>query len=112
MSLGDYRTETPAAKMSTHLRDETECTRSIATFCDLHECVMRRRCEHARRRIIVQVGRALIAEWHNGQRASVGVRVANGKDVVDLVGTDKSVDFRNLRFQLVSITLNEAAGDD
>ena len=73
---------------------------------------MRRSGQHARRRIVVEVRGALIAERDNGKRASVGLRIANGKYVVDLVRADERVDFRNLSFQLVAITLDEAAGDD
>src|SRR5438445_9089740 len=48
MCLCDDRSKTTAAKMAAHLRNETESARTVATFGNLYEGVMRRRGEHAR----------------------------------------------------------------
>ncbi len=64
MSFSDDRTEATAAKVTTHLRNEAESTRTIAPFGNLHERVVRRRCEHAWGRFVVEVSRALISDGH------------------------------------------------
>ena len=56
------RTESPAAKMAAHLRNETECARAVAAFGDLDEGIVAWRSQHARRRFVVQIRRALIAK--------------------------------------------------
>ncbi len=104
--FGDDRSEATAAKVPAHLRNEAERTRPIAAFGNFYERVVRRCSEHARRRIIVQVSRTLITERNDGQRASVGLRIANRKDVVDLIRADKRVDFRYFSLEFVTITLN------
>src|SRR6185369_17274816 len=106
------RPETTAPEVSTHLRNKAERTRTIAAFGDLHKCVVRRRREHAWRRIVVEICRTLIAKLYDRQRTRVCLRVGNGQDVVDLAGTDECVDFRYLGFQFITITLHQAAGDD
>jgi len=112
VSFGDDRSETTAAKVATHLRNETERARSIAAFGNFYERVVRRCRENARRRIVVEISRTLIAELHHRQRARVGVWIANGKNVVDLVGADERIDFRHLRFQLVAVSLDQTTRDD
>src|SRR5690349_4340985 len=110
MRFGDDRTEAAAAKVSAHLRNETESTRTIAAFGNLHKCIMGRCGEHARRRVVVQIGRALIAELDHRQAARVGLRIADGEDVVDLVRADERIDFGHLRLQFVAITLDQTTG--
>src|SRR6185503_6543823 len=98
--------------MPTHLRDETESTRAIASFCDLDERVVRRRGQHARSGIVVKIGGAWVAKRDYGQRARVGLRIADGEDVVYLVRADERIDLGHLRLQFVAITLDETPGDN
>ena len=71
------------------------------------------RCgEHARRRFIIKISRALITERNYGERSGVGFRIADAEDVVDLAGADEGVNFGHLRFQLVAITLDQTTGND
>ena len=107
MSFGDDRSEATAAEVPTHLRNEAERARAITTFGDLYKRIVRRRGQHAWRRFVVEIRRALIADRHDRKQARVGFGIANGEDVVDLIGADESIDFGNLRLQLVSITLNK-----
>src|ERR1044072_4079821 len=48
MSLSHDRTKSTTAEVSTHLRNETERARSIASFGDLYERIVRRRSKDAR----------------------------------------------------------------
>jgi hypothetical protein len=98
--------------MSAHLRDETEGARAVAPFGDLDKRAVAGRGEDARRRFVVEISRALIAERDDGERARVDFVVADFRDVVDLIRADEGVNFGNLRAQLVSITLDETARDD
>src|SRR5437588_7473311 len=65
MSFRDDRSESTAAKVSAHLRNETEGTRTIAALGNFDKGIMGRRGEDARRRFIVEISRALIAERHD-----------------------------------------------
>src|SRR5712692_2080745 len=107
MRFGDNRTKAPAAKMAAHLRDKTERTWTIAAFGDLDESVMARRRQHTRRRFIVEVRRALIAERDHRKRSRVNAWIANREDVVNLAGADEGIDLRHLCLQLIAITLNQ-----
>src|SRR6267143_7020227 len=106
MCLCNDRSKTTAAKMSTHLGDETESARPIAAFSDFDERVVRRRGQHARCRLVVQIRRTLIAQRNYRQRSRVRLWIADTQDVVDLTGADERIDFRHLGFQLVAISLN------
>src|SRR5688500_19508282 len=111
MRFGDDRTKAAAAKMAAHLRNETKGARAIAAFGYLDERVMRRRSQHAGRRVVVKISRALVTKWDNGKRSRIGIRIANGEDVVDLARSDIRIDLRHLGFQFVAITLNQTDGD-
>src|SRR5215813_7672219 len=98
--------------MAAHLRNETEGTGSIATFRDLDESIVTRSRQDARRRFVVEIGSALIAERNERQRARVCLRIADCEDIVDLAGADESINFRQLRFQLIAITLDQTTRHD
>src|SRR2546430_4741306 len=106
MRFGDDRSKSPAAKVSAHLRNETESAGTIAAFGNLNERVMRRRGEYARRRFVVEISRALITERNNRQRSRVCLRIADAQDVIDLTGADKRIDLGHLSFQLIAISFN------
>src|SRR5882724_3345908 len=97
--------------MAAHLRNETEGARPVATFGDLDEGIVARRGQHARRRFVVQISCALISKGDDWKRTCVRLRITNGEDVVYLAGTDKGIDFRQRRFQLITIAFDETAGD-
>src|SRR5712692_10893501 len=108
MRFGDDRSKAPAAKMSPHLRDETERAGTIAAFGNLYERVVTRRGEHTRRRFIIQVSCGLIAERDDWQRSGVCLRVADAEDVIELTGADERINLRHLCFQLIAITFDQA----
>src|SRR5713226_3965390 len=111
MCLSDDRAKAPAAKMSAHLRNEAEGTRAVAAFGNLDEGIVTRRSEHARGRLVVEISRALIAEWEHRQRPRVRPGIANAQDVVDLASADKGINFRHFGFQLIAITFNQTTGN-
>ena len=96
--------------MAAHLRNETESTRPVAAFRNLDEGVVTWRGQHSRRRFVVEISRALIAERNHRQRSHVGLRIADAQVVIDLTGADKSIDLGHRGFQLISIAFNQAAG--
>src|SRR5437762_8333234 len=112
MSFGDDRSKTTTAKVPAHLRNETESARTIATFGNLYERVVRWCRQHTRRRFVVEIRCALIADWYDWKRASVGLRIANSEYVVDLTGADEGVNFRYLSFQFFAITFDQTTRDD
>src|SRR5437870_4266040 len=112
MCLSDDRAKSPAAKMSSHLRNEAEGTRAVAAFGNLDEGIVTRRSEHARRRFIVEISRALIAERKHRQRPRVRPGIANAQDVVYLASADKGIHFRHFGFQLIAIALNQTTRND
>src|SRR6185295_1874622 len=65
MRFGDDRAKPPATKMATHLWNKTKCTRTVAAFGDFDERIMAGRREHARRRFIVEISRALITQGND-----------------------------------------------
>src|SRR5437588_1790866 len=111
MRFGDDRSKSPAAKVSAHLRNETESTGPIAAFGDLNERVMRRRGEYARRRFVVKICRALISQRNHRERSRIRLRIADAQDVIDLAGADERIDLGHLSFQLIAISFNQTAGD-
>ncbi len=112
MCLGYYRAEAATAKMSAHLGNETESAGTVTAFSDLDKGIVAGSRQHARRRFIVEISCALIAQRNDGQRSGVRVWIANGEDVVDLTGADESIHLGHFRFQLITITLNQAPGND
>src|SRR5712692_12117533 len=112
MGFGNDRTKPPAAKMTAHLWNETERTRTITAFGDFYERVVARRGQHARRRFIIKISRALIAKRNHRQPPRVRLWIANAEDVVDLARANEGIDFRHFCFQLIAITLNQTAGDN
>src|SRR5438552_14874537 len=98
--------------MATHLRNETKSAGTIAAFCDLDEGVMTRSREHAGRRFIVEISRALIAERNYRQRSGICFGIADTKDVVYLTCADERINLRHLGFQLIAISLNQTARYD
>src|SRR6266851_7507621 len=111
MCFSDDRAKAPAAKVSAHLGNETEGTGAIAAFGDLDERIMGRRSKYTRRRFVIEIRRALIAERNNRKRSSIRVRIANSEDVIDLTGTDEGVNLGHFRFQFIAITLDQTAGN-
>src|ERR1051325_3995957 len=91
MGFGDQRSKTATAKMSAHLWNKTKSAGPIAAFDDFDEGVMRGRRQNTRRRFVVEISRALIAERNDWKRARVGFRIANGEDVIYLAGADESI---------------------
>src|SRR5438132_12257724 len=77
MCLGDNRSKTTAAKMSTHLWNETERARAVTAFSDLDESIMAGSRQHPRRRFIVEISSALIAKLDHWQRPRIRVGIAN-----------------------------------
>src|ERR1051325_586378 len=112
MGFGDQRSKTATAKMSAHLWNKTKSAGPIAAFGDFDEGVMRGRRQNTRRRFVVEISRALIAERNDWKRARVGFRIANGEDVIYLAGADESIHLGQRRFQVVAITFDQTAGHD
>src|SRR6059036_2891543 len=70
------RSKAAAAKMAAHLRDETEGTRTIASFRNFYVRIVTRRRQHAWGRLIIQISRALISEGNYGQSSRIRFRIA------------------------------------
>ena len=109
--FGDDRSKPATAKMTAHLRNKTEGTGTVAPFGNLDIGVLARRGEHARRRLVVEIGRALISERNHRQRTRVRLGIANAEDVRDLTGADESIDFGHFGFQLVPIAFDQTSGN-
>jgi hypothetical protein len=73
---------------------------------------VRGRGEHARRGLVVEIGRGLVAERKHGKLTRVDARVGDRRDVVNLARADKGVDLGHLGAQLVAVALDEATRDD
>src|ERR1700704_6361241 len=98
--------------MSAHLWDETESTRTITAFGDLDEGIVAGGRQHARRRLIVKISCALIAECDHRQAPRVRTWITNREDVIDLTGADERIDLGHLSLQLIAIALDQAPGHD
>src|SRR5260370_30769673 len=98
--------------MSAHLWDETESTRAIAALGDLDESIVARSRQHPRRRLIVKISCALIAEYDHRQAPRVRIWITNREDVIDLTGADEGIDLGHFSFQLIAIALDQAPGAD
>src|ERR1043166_100914 len=112
MSLGYNRTKTTAAKMATHLRNEAESARAVATFRNLNERVMTWCCQHAWSRFVIEIGCALISQRNYRQRSRVRFWIADLQNIVDLTGADEGVNLRHLSFQFIAISLNQTTGNN
>src|SRR5688572_16696257 len=112
MSFRDDRTKAATAKMTAHLWNETKRTRPIATLSYLDKGIVARSGEHAWRRFVVEIGRALIAKWNDRQGASIYIRITDCEDLVNLAGPDECIDFRHFSLELIAIAFYQTAGND
>ena len=76
----------------------------IAAFGDFDVGEMPRRGEDARRQVVVQVR---LERARSGSHA-----FAERHDLVEFVGADERVDFRQICLDIAAVALHQAAGDD
>src|SRR6266404_8400870 len=68
MCLSDDRAKSPAAKMSTHLRNEAEGTRAVAAFGNLDEGIVTGCRQHPRSRFVVEISLSFYCYGKHRQR--------------------------------------------
>ena len=111
VSFGDDRSEATTAEVPAHLRNEAERARAITAFGDLYK---RNATAWPTRVALIRRRDTSRSDCRSArpEASACWFWIANGEDVVDLIGADESIDFRNLRLQLISITLNQTTRND
>src|SRR5215472_15715254 len=98
--------------MAAHLRDETESAGAIAPLGNFDKRVVAWRRQHPGRRLVVEVCRALLTQRNYRERPRLRLWITDSENVIDLTRPDESIVLGQIGFQLVSITLDQTAGDD
>src|SRR3954470_5680282 len=96
LRLGHDRAEAAASEVAAHLRNEAEGARAVAALGNLDVCEVRGRGEHARRRVVVEIRRRLVAERQHRKLPRVDALVGDLSYVADLARADEGVNFGHL----------------
>ncbi len=111
-SFGDHRFKAPAAERAAILRDDAEAARVVAALGNLDVSEVARRGEHARRKVVVEIG-------DRGRSAGTVFRAfaqcgafAQCNDALELVGTHQRIHFRHLLADIAAVAFHQAAGDN
>ena len=102
--FADHGFRTPASIRATVLRDHAERARMVAAFRDLDVGVMLRRGKNARCQVVIQVRLERVRDRL--------FTLAERDDLVEFVGADQRVDFRQILLNVAAIAFHQAAGDD
>src|SRR4026208_60819 len=98
--------------MTSHLRNKTKSTGTIAAFRNFHKRIVRRCRQYSWGRLVVEIRRALISKWNNRKCSRIGLWIANSQYFVYLTCADERIDLRKFSLKLITITLYQTAGYD